>query len=166
MYDPFSAALAFTLKHEGGLVNDPNDPGGLTNFGISQRQYPDEDIRNLSRKRVEQIYRDDYWNAINGDKLPPELAFVLFDYAVNCGVPRAVRDLQLIVNTPRDGIVGPKTLHALSFYSVPYIVEQVLQARCRFYLRLCSRGVRYHTFLAGWLKRLISCAAKWNIQVD
>lgn len=164
MDDPFQSALAFTLKWEGKLSEHPDDPGGLTNYGISQREYPNEDIRNLSRKRVEQIYRQDYWDKIDGDKLPPELAFVMFDYAVNCGVPRAVKDLQRLIHVEVDGVVGPKTIHALSFYSVPYLVEQVLQARGRFYLRLIDRSARYQPFFAGWIARLISCAAKWSIQ--
>ena len=163
MDDPFRAALAFTLKWEGGLVDHPDDPGGLTNYGISQRAYPDEDIRNLSRKRVEQIYRDDFWNAIEGDLLPPELAFVMFDYAVNCGVRRAVRDLQNVLHAPADGVMGPRTRHTLSFYSVPYLVEQVLQARGKLFLTL-GRRPKYAPFLDGWVARLVSCATKWSIQ--
>jgi lysozyme family protein len=163
MNDPFKAALAFTLKWEGDLVDHPDDPGGLTNFGISQRAYPDEDIRGISRKRVEQIYRDDYWDQILGDQLPPEVAFVVFDYAVNSGVIRAVSALQRAAHAPADGVMGPVTLHALSFYAVPHLVEQVLQDRGRHFLRL-GRHPKYASFLAGWMARLISCATKWSIQ--
>lgn len=161
--DPFQAALAFTLKHEGGLSNHPDDPGGLTNYGISQKAYPDEDIANLTRKRVEQIYRQDYWDKIEGELLPPELAFVLFDFAVNCGVGCAVRELQEVVHVDQDGLMGPATRHALSFYSVPYLVEQVLQKRCRHYLKLLLKDEAYYAFLAGWLKRLIANAVRWRI---
>ena len=163
MEDPFRTALAFTLKFEGGLVDNPDDPGGLTNFGISQRSYPGEDIRGLTRKRVEQIYRQDFWDTLEGDKLPPEVAFVLFDYAVHAGVSRSIRDLQVIVHTPSDGIMGPATHHAMSFYSVPYIVTELLLARGRLMVRL-GRRKKYLPFLAGWVDRLIACAAKWSIQ--
>ena len=161
--DPFKAALAFTLTWEGGLVEHPDDPGGLTNYGISQRAYPLEDIRNLSRARVEQIYSEDYWDKIEGDKLPPEVAFVLFDYAVHAGTKRAIRDLQTIVHAVSDGIMGAKTHHALSFFLVPYVVEQLLLARGRLMVRLGQRE-KYTPFLAGWINRLVANAARWNIQ--
>jgi lysozyme family protein len=63
----FDKALALVLRHEGGLVDDPRDPGGLTNCGISQRAYPDLDIRNLKVADIALIYRTDYWDAIKGD---------------------------------------------------------------------------------------------------
>ena len=50
----FDLAINYVLENEGGVVDDPNDPGGLTNFGISQKQYPDLDIRDLTRDQAEQ----------------------------------------------------------------------------------------------------------------
>lgn len=160
---PFLTALTFTLQFEGGLIEHPHDPGGLTNYGISQRAYPDEDIRGLTRERVEQIYRQDYWEKIRGDDISPALAFVLFDYAVNSGVSRAVKDLQKAVHAPEDGIIGPQTLHALSFYSVPTIVTKLLQARAAHFAALASRPTQ-KVFLRGWLNRLVANAVQAGIR--
>ena len=106
----FDRALALVLRHEGGLVDDPNDPGGLTNFGISQRAYPDLDIRNLKVADAANIYRTGYWDAIKGDQLPDGLAICVFDAAVNMGTDKAIRLLQKACSVQVDGILGPNTL--------------------------------------------------------
>lgn len=85
----FEKAIDFTLRWEGGYVNDPADPGGETKFGISKRAYPAEDIRRLTLERARLIYCRDYWNAINAEELNPQLAIAAFDTAVNMGVTRA-----------------------------------------------------------------------------
>jgi lysozyme family protein len=82
-------SLKFTLKWEGGYVNDPEDPGGETKWGISKRAYPNEDIKNLSRERALEIYANDYWLKAGCDELPFPYNAVVFDAAVNCGVTRA-----------------------------------------------------------------------------
>lgn len=84
----FDAALAHVLKHEGGYVNDSHDPGGETNFGISKRFHPNEDIKNMTRERAGQIYKAEYWNQIGADHLHAPLALMAFDGAVNQGVSR------------------------------------------------------------------------------
>jgi len=84
----FDTALAHVLKWEGGYSSDPNDPGGETNFGISKRAHPNEDIKNLTVERAGQIYRLEYWNRIGADNLPAALALMAFDGAVNQGVTR------------------------------------------------------------------------------
>ena len=90
----FDTALAQVLKSEGGYVNDPNDPGGETNLGISRHSYPDVDIANLTPALVAPIYKRDYWDKIGGDLLPSPLNYVAFDCAVNQGVSVAMRLLQ------------------------------------------------------------------------
>ena len=91
----FDRALALVLRHEGGLVSDERDPGGITNFGISQRAYPDLDIRNLKVADAANIYRTDYWDAIKGDQLPDGLAICVFDAAVNMGTDKAIQASEL-----------------------------------------------------------------------
>lgn len=108
----FERALAFTLPYEGGLINDPNDPGGLTNFGISQRSYPSLDIKNLTIEDAKAIYERDFWKAACCDQLPENIGIAVFDTAVNQGVGVAVRLLQLAVGVDVDGNVGPKTIGA------------------------------------------------------
>jgi hypothetical protein len=88
--DAFEAAMNFVLRWEGGYVNDPYDPGGETKYGISKRQYPHLDIKNLTLDQAKEIYRRDYWAPSGCDKLPPQAAVALFDTAVNIGVRRAL----------------------------------------------------------------------------
>ena len=71
MAELFETAVDFILSVEAGLVNDPSDPGGLTKFGISQRAYPDVNIRDLTLDGAKTLYRKDYWNRCSCDKLPP-----------------------------------------------------------------------------------------------
>jgi lysozyme family protein len=82
----FEEAVQFILLKEGGYVNDPNDPGGETNFGISKRAYPNEDIKNMTKERAIEIYRKDYWNELNLDNVTFPMKLVMFDTAVNMGV--------------------------------------------------------------------------------
>lgn len=85
----FEVAMAFVRKWEGGYVNDPDDPGGETKYGISKRAYPKEDIKNLTRERAEFLYKRDYWDPLDLDKYPQDKAVVLFNVAVNMGRERA-----------------------------------------------------------------------------
>jgi len=112
-HEDFLLAFELLIGHEGGYVNDPNDPGGETKYGISKRSYSDLDIKNLTLSQAEDIYETDYWIPTGCPDLPPRLALVLFDAAVNNGRSRAVRWLQSIVGAPDDGIYGPATRAAV-----------------------------------------------------
>ena len=70
MKDNYLACIEVVLKSEGGYVNDPHDPGGETNFGISKRAYPSVDIKHLTKEGAIAIYKKDYWDKIKGDDLP------------------------------------------------------------------------------------------------
>lgn len=97
--DTFEKALKFTLQWEGGYVNHPNDKGGPTNMGITQKTYDDylrkndlyciKHVKDISDFEVQQIYRKEYWNRIDGDGLLQDFAIAAFDFAVNSGVTRA-----------------------------------------------------------------------------
>lgn len=106
--------VAFTLQAEGGLVDDPNDPGGLTNFGISQRAYPGVDIRGLTAEAASNIYHRDYWERVAGDSLPMGVDLMVFDMAVNAGVAESARILQGCVGAAQDGVIGDGTLAAVA----------------------------------------------------
>lgn len=82
----FDAAFAIVVGIEAGYVNDPQDPGGETKYGISKRAYPNEDIPNLTPERAKFLYRRDYWDKANCDALAWDLALITFDSAVNQGV--------------------------------------------------------------------------------
>ncbi|MBI5885317.1 MAG: hypothetical protein HZB85_01890 [Deltaproteobacteria bacterium] len=87
--DNFERSIAFILRHEGGYVNDPRDPGGETNFGISKRAYPYLDIKGLTVEDAKIIYKKDYWDKAGCGALEWPLCLVHFDACVNLGIARA-----------------------------------------------------------------------------
>ena len=109
----FDRCFAVVVGTEGGYVNDPNDPGGETKFGVSKRAYPTLNIADLTIDDAKAIYFRDYWSRIRGDELPIELALLVFDAEINSGVPRAARWLQTAVGVPADGMIGPRTIAAV-----------------------------------------------------
>lgn len=90
MNNNFEAAMKFIFKWEGGYVNDPDDPGGETKYGISKRAYPNVDIKNLTKDQAKEIYFRDYWTKAGLDRYPQDKAIVLMNVAVNMGVNRAL----------------------------------------------------------------------------
>jgi lysozyme family protein len=100
----FETAFNRTIGIEKGYSNDPNDPGGETNWGISKRAYPQLDIRNLTREDAKAIYLRDYWDKVRG--IPDSVKFQMFDFAVNSGIGNAIRCLQSACNVVPDGIWG------------------------------------------------------------
>ncbi len=143
----FDRAVSAVLAHEGGYVNDPKDPGGETKFGISKRAYPQVDIAGLTLPAAVAIYRRDYWDKIRGDELPPDVAWVAFDTAVNMGVAQAVRLVQKAAGVQPDGIIGPKTLAACK---APGVAEKVAEMRRAIYRSLPT----FSRFGRGWLRRV------------
>lgn len=149
-YSPaFQKAVARVLLAEGGYVNDPHDPGGETNFGISKRSYPGEDIRNLTPARATEIYYRDYWQAVRGDELPFAVAVVLFDCAVNQGVRTSIRFLQDALGVTVDGVIGPATMAAAGRGDAKALAGRFLRRRVIGYSTL-SGWERYRT---SWVQR-------------
>lgn len=137
---------------EGGLVDNSQDPGGLTQWGISQRAYPHLDIRNLTQAQAAGIYHDDYWQKIHGDDLPDEVAFALLDYAVNSGVGGAIRGLQRAIGAQVDGAMGAETLR---LSRIPVAVVPALSTeRILMLMKLPIWG----SFGKGWTHRVIQTA--------
>ena len=146
----FDNAFLLILGAEGGYVNDPVDPGGETNFGISKRAYPNVDIKALTAETAKAIYKADYWDRVKGDDLPWPLSLYVFDCAVNQGVDVAKTLLQKAIGTVQDGVIGPNTLRAIQKAN-----QQELGA-----LYMADRALRYtgtrnfDKYGRGWLKRL------------
>ena len=150
MIDNYLNCIEFVLKSEGGYVNDPHDPGGETNYGISKRAYPNLDIRNLTKAQAILIYRRDYWDKVQGDYLPCGLDLVALDAAVNSGVGQSTKWLQRAVKVKDDGVLGPKTLKALREDPVATTIESALHERLTF-----MQGLRnWPRYGKGWLNRL------------
>lgn len=151
----FEACMAEVFKHEGGYVNDPHDPGGETNLGISKRSYPKEDIRNMTRARAAQIYRRDFWDKLRCDELPDGLDLVAFDAAVNSGPSRGAKWLQQALGVAADGKVGMATIGAAKNTYAPAAVMRAIGFR-RAFLKTLPTWERYKN---GWNKRLDSVEA-------
>lgn len=114
----FVIVMQRVLGHEGGYVNNPADPGGETNWGISKRSYSKVDIKNLTRNQAIAIYYRDFWVKIRGDELTKSTftdgaAYQLCDAAVNSGPPQAIRFMQRALGVADDGVFGPVSMEAL-----------------------------------------------------
>lgn len=158
----FEDAVALVLRHEGGYANDPSDPGGETNFGISKRAYPNLDIRTLTVADATAIYRRDYWDAIQGDSLPYPLAVVTFDAAVNSGVGQAAKWLQEALGVVDDGVVGPKTVAAAQRRTDP--VDRAL-ACCQSRLLMLTKLPTWPVFGGNWTHRVLDTFRAAVVQV-
>lgn len=147
----FDHAFDALISHEGGYVWNPADPGGETKFGISKRQYPSLDIRNLTLADAKAIYLRDYWQRAQCDRLPPDLAFDVFDAAVNSGVGTAIRWLQRAAGVADDGVVGPLTLAAIQR------LDDTSALRARYSghrLEFMTRLSTWDVFGKGWARRM------------
>ena len=148
----FDQAFERTLGHEGGLVDNPADPGGLTQWGISQRAYPNEDIRALTADRAKALYLRDYWGPAGCDAVPDAVKADLFDMAVNAGVKTAIRALQRAVGETQDGVIGPRTLQALGSMPADRLRLRFNAARLKAY----TDAKAWPTFGRGWVLRVVS----------
>lgn len=146
----FDRAFEKLIGHEGGLSDNPADPGGLTKYGVSKRAYPAEDIRNLTLERAKQLYRRDYWGPAGCDAIPEAVKFDLFDMAVNSGVRQAIRTLQTAVGVDTDGQLGPATLQAAQSMSSDRVLMRFNAARLIFMTNLPT----WPTFGKGWARRI------------
>lgn len=152
----FDWCVERVLEREGGLVHHPDDPGGLTKFGISQRAYPKLDIASLTRTDAILIYERDYWDAANAWKLPEPLDFYLFDAAVNQGVAKSVQLLQQAVGASPDGVIGPRTMRCVERLGSDEAGALFMAQRALHYVSLNT----FDTFGKGWLKRLFLVAGE------
>lgn len=157
MNTDWEQAIAFVLKAEGGYTVDPNDHGGETNFGISKRSYPSEDIKNMTEGRAREIYERDFWQTCSCDDLPSPLSIAVFDAAVNQGVGSAKRMLQIALGVTVDGIIGEKTISA-AYKSGEDGVRRFLAQRMAQYARIVLRDSTQEVFLDNWSNRLMSLA--------
>ena len=166
-------ALAHILEVEGGFVDHPMDPGGATKFGITKKtletflghSVTKDDVKELSWDTAKEIYRKNYWDPIRADEMPPAIAVLAMDMAVNSGARTAVKYLQRAVNyldpgrLTEDGRIGPNTLGAVNTLSVEKnsqlkLIDEYVAKRGLFYTMIKT----FSTFGLGWTRRLISTA--------
>lgn len=111
----FEISIKKVLVFEGGYVNNPNDAGGETRFGICKRSYPNEDIRNLTIERAKEMYRHDFWNRIHGDQInDQQTANSFLDQAVLEGVSAAIKREEASVNIPATGVISDLLIQKLN----------------------------------------------------
>lgn len=150
----FCRIIPVLLALEGGYVKNPSDPGGATNFGISQRSYPTLNISQLSADDAANIYFTDYWIANKCNAIPFPLSAYYFDTCVNQGPSAATTILQQTVGVTVDGITGPATLAATRSYPATQYYNFLLH-RLAHYQTLSGWG----TFGKGWTNRLLHLSA-------
>jgi lysozyme family protein len=156
MTEKFLKCIPIILRNEGGYVNDPQDPGGETNFGICKKQFPDLDIAALTVDQAKDIYFDKYWNNLGFESVTPDLlALHMFDMAVNAGSKTAVKIVQNIVGSATDGILGPDTITKINAYpSADRLVNIYIAQRNSFYKGLAAQRPGLGKFLRGWTNRV------------
>ena len=140
MLTKFDDIIEVVLEHEGGYVNDPDDPGGETNFGIAKRSHPDVDIANLTKDGAKEIYKEHYWDRNKVEDLSEELRHIYFDMCVNQGRGRAVKIMQRAANARGaglkvDGGMGPITIAAMKGLEI----GRVRAYRVKYYTDLVTR---------------------------
>lgn len=137
MVDRFDMAFALVIGAEGGYVNDPNDPGGETKYGISKRAYPNLNIPALTIEQAKEIYRRDYWIPLDCDILPAPMDLYVFDAGVNMGKNQA-KEMKLESSNP----------------------DEYQLVRIGHYIEKCRRNPNLKRYFFGWVNRVIELTAK------
>jgi lysozyme family protein len=143
------------LKREGGYTNDPQDSGGETKFGISKRQFPHLDIRNLTEEQAIEIYQRLYLDGPKISSLPTYLQPVMLDFAVNSGPMCAIQKLQKVLGVTEDGVIGPETLSKidLTYADQRWLVNAVIAERVKMICSVVIKAPKQLKFLRGWVNR-------------
>ena len=156
MQNNFKECLDLVLKSEGGYVNNPADPGGMTNLGVTKRVWEEwvghsvESLKNLTKDQVAPMYEQKYWRPCYGEVLPRGLDFVVFSMGVNAGPGRSVKLLQSSLGCVPDGVIGPKTRELISSSNGANLISKFSEARREYYKTLKV----FPIFGRGWLSRV------------
>ena len=157
MKNNFEKCFQLVIKHEGGFVNHPSDPGGITNLGVTKKTWDEwtgkdnsiDDMKALTPEMVKPLYENRFWDACKCDDLPAGVDYCVFDTAVNSGKVRAIKFLQAVVGTVPDGSIGPITIASVNSRGSKLTIEQYSDKREAFLRGLSN----FPTFGRGWLNR-------------
>ena len=173
-YERFSYALNIVLQDEGGFTNDPDDPGGATNFGMTQKDldaYRESNpksvlpynVKDLTHDQAETYYKKCWWDKYNYNAIQSlEIAAKIFDLAVNMGAIEAHKLVQraLYFSGYRvivDGVLGTKTLSAINSICnaghAKDLEDEIRHEAEFFYEGLVEENPKLLKFLHGWLHR-------------
>lgn len=164
MKENWDECFAMVIKSEGGFVNHPKDPGGMTNLGVTRfawqgflnRDVTEIEMRALTPEAVKPFYKAMYWDRIKGDSLPDGVDYAAYDFAVNSGPHRAAQYLQEIAGVTADGMIGPKSLEAIQSCNAKETADAICDMRLDFLKRLSG----FDTFGRGWTDRVGRVKAK------
>jgi len=155
----YQKIMGWIKAHEGGFVDHPQDPGGRTNFGITQATYDasrqanglgQRNVKMIDQAEVAEIYERQYWSRVQGDALPDGVDYTVMDYAVNSGASRSVKVLQRLLGVKVDGVVGMFTLAAARKKDPVRLINDICDERMAFLRKLRI----WPTFKGGWTKRV------------
>jgi lysozyme family protein len=157
MKENFETCFKGMLKSEGGFVNHPKDPGGMTNLGVTKRvweswvkrEVTEKEMRDLKPNDVRDLYKTFYWDPCRCDELSWGVDYSVFDFAVNAGVKRSIITLQRGIGVKDDGIFGPATMKVVQEKDPINLIGGYFNARITFYKQLKN----YETFGKGWDRR-------------
>lgn len=159
----FDKALSFTLKEEGGYVNNPHDSGGATNHGVTQHAYDGyRDMKKLPHQSVElitdaetrELYENNYWEPSKCQLMHSPLDVCHFDWAVNHGISGALKTLQAALGVTPDGIFGKQTSSALAIADPTETAQAYNVLRREWYRNRVKQRPDQEVFLKGWLGRV------------
>lgn len=174
----FAMAIDFVLSNEGGFVDNINDPGAITNYGISlsfisavEPNWTKERIKNLKKEDAIAIYKKYFWDKMANleNILSPEIAIYLFDMIVNMGSGRATNLLRKVINVlqciisenaeyiPIFGTLDNKLLTHVNYFTPSQLAIGLTYARIDYYLDLITVNPKLEVFKNGWMKR----ARRW-----
>jgi lysozyme family protein len=164
MNSNWKKSFELMLKSEGGFVNHPSDPGGMTNLGVTKatwenwvgRASDEAEMRSLTPEKVEPLYKKKFWDAVRADELPVGLDYLMFDFAVNAGPGRAIKVMQSAAGTTPDGALGPITMSAVQAADPVILIIEFSHAKEDFYRSLNT----FATFGKGWLNRIADVRVK------
>lgn len=157
----FNSAIVKTLQKEGGstYTETSGDKGGATKYGISQRAYPNLNIRDLSEQQARDIYKRDYWDRVCGDRIHDQIiAECIFDAAVNMGVRTASRLAQIAAGMKEadaDGVIGTASLYWIADAHLELFVLRFATLKIARYASICNKDKTQSKFLLGWINRAL-----------
>jgi lysozyme family protein len=171
----FQLALQKILAHEGGYVNDPDDPGGETYRGVARNMHSkwsgwvcidlcklksdfpanlekDEDLQ----ENIKSFYQINFWDKINGDNIQNQLvANSIFDFSVNAGVKTSASLAQMVVEAKADGVIGPQSLEKLNAFNPDHFLAAFTVAKIARYIAIIKKRPTSKKYLYGWITRAL-----------
>jgi lysozyme family protein len=156
MSNDFKECLDLVLKSEGGWVDNPNDPGGETNLGVTKAVWeeyighPVKTMKTLTKDDVAPLYEQKYWRPCYGEVLPRGLDFVVFSMGVNAGPGRSIKLLQSSIGCVPDGVIGPATRTLIFVSNSANLIAKFSETRREYYRSLKT----FPIFGKGWLSRV------------